>query len=146
MLMISISVAGCLADSQSNQQIEDSMQTQNAEDEIQTQNSDENANEPQDVRIVNSDPIKYENVRSYEVYWEWHNRTSDILREQLGEEVRVYSHSLSYVGRLEEVGKYYILLDDSSRGVIYVNIDCISAIEKEPNTGVLPASDNEINS
>ena len=133
-LLISISIAGCLADSQSNQKITD---------DIQTQNDGENTNELQSVRIVNSEPIKYENVRSYEVYWEWHNTTSDILREQLGEEIRVYSHSLSYTGRLEEVGKFYILLDDSSRGQIYVDIDCISAIEKEPNSGVLPAKDNK---
>ena len=77
-LLTSISIAGCLADSQDNQKIEDA---------AQTQNDDENTNEPQSVRIVNSEPIKYENVSSYEVYWEWHNRTSDILKEQLGKDV-----------------------------------------------------------
>lgn len=126
-LVLSVAVAGCVANSQDNQEIEDNVQAQTSSET--TGNDDGNG--IQDVRIINSEPIKYDNVRSYEVYWDWHNCTSDLLRENLGEEIKIYCHYLSYSGELKEVGKYYILLDDHALGLIYVDIDQITAISKE---------------
>lgn len=133
-LILSVVIAGCVANSQDNQEIEDDLQAQMSPED--TSNEDGNENEIQDVRIVNSEPIKYDNVRSYEVYWEWHNCTSDLLRENLGEEIKIYCHYLSYSGELIEVGKYYVLLDDHALGLIYVDIDQITAIGKGKPDGI----------
>ncbi|SDG14873.1 hypothetical protein SAMN04488589_2273 [Methanolobus vulcani] len=130
MLLVTVAIAGCLADSQTNQMIENNS---NAPDNTVTSDND-NGDDVQEVRIVNSEPIKYENVRSYEVYWDWHNTTSDLLREHLGEDVKIYCYSLSYSGKLNEIGKYYILLDDNAQGLIYVDIDQITAISAENPT------------
>lgn len=122
MLILSVVIAGCVANSQDNQEIEDDAQDT---DEIR---STEEENGIQDVRIVNSEPIKYDNVRNYEVYWDRHNHTSDILKENIGKEVRIYCHYLCYTGELKDVGKFYLLIDDNAYGLMYVDIDQITAM------------------
>jgi hypothetical protein len=130
LLVVSVAFAGCVANSQDNTAAEDDTQTEDIVDKPDS-STDANSDKVQDVQIVNSEAIRYENIRSYEVYWDWHNTTSDILKEQIGTDIQVYCYSLSYTGELKEVGKYFILLDDANRGLVYVDIDQITAIAKE---------------
>lgn len=125
MLILSVVIAGCVANSQDNQEIEDNTKVTPEITSIEDENGIQN------IRIVNSEPIRYDNVRSYEVYWDWHNHTSDLLRQNMGKEIRIYCHSLSYIGEVQEVGKYYVILDDANFGMIYLDIDQITAISLE---------------
>nr|WP_321498119.1 hypothetical protein [uncultured Methanolobus sp.] len=139
LLIVSVAFAGCVANSQDNGIGEDDTQTADVTDKP-SPSTNANSDEIQNVRIVNSEPIQYDNVRSYEVYWDWHNTTSDLLKEQIGTDIQVYCYSLSYTGELKEVGKYFILLDDTNRGLVYVDIDQITAIAKEGANAVASQS------
>ncbi|MDK2826081.1 MAG: hypothetical protein PWQ44_1260 [Methanolobus sp.] len=121
LLLVFVAAAGCLAESQVSRA---NVESSNYDGVLLNENMDRIL----DSQIVGSEPIKFSSVNDSKVYWDWHHHTSDMLEERIGKKITVYSHSLSYSGELKEVSKYYILMDDYYCGLVYVDIDRITAI------------------
>jgi len=78
------------------------------------------------VSLIQSEPISIK--RDYEVYNAWHAKTTEILSENIGANVKIYSFNMMVSGKIVEVGDFFVTIKDSVAGTCYVDIDSINMI------------------
>lgn len=86
----------------------------------------ESSDDVQQFEIVQTQPIEI--TRDYALYHEWHGRMKQILEENKGNDVKLFSYNMQLMGEIIEVEEYFVLLENDLIGTCYVDIDSINAI------------------
>lgn len=86
----------------------------------------ESSDDAVQFRLVQDEPIEV--MRDYTIYNEWHGRMKQILEENKGEYVKIYSYNMQLAGDIVEVEEHFVVLDNDLIGTCFVDIDSINAI------------------
>ncbi|WP_135606184.1 hypothetical protein [Methanococcoides sp. NM1] len=77
-------------------------------------------------QLVQNQPIEV--ARDYTIYNEWHGRMKEILEDNKGNNVKIFSYNMQIMGDIVEVEEYFVILENDFLGVCYIDIDSINAI------------------